>query len=733
VFPQFIVSKIVIDDNGHVNKIPCNPQGITSDHKNPANWLTLEQVTEAVTRLGSSYRVGYSITRETKLFFIDIDKALVNGTWSPLSTDLCNAFPGCYVEVSYSGTGLHIMGRYKGELVHKNKNSALGIELYTHDRFVMFGGHHPRGDWNQDATLSINMIVSQYFDKDSSVVTKPAPIEELDVLTDEEVIARCRNNSKPRKVFGGGAGFDDLYEAREDVLINAYPTQSEGKLYNASGADMAIANMLAAHTKNEDQIIRIMRGSKLVRDKWDNNRTYLSDTVIRAISDRKAIQTTPNQFTKSGSLSQTIDGEMPKEFDGCFYVVSEREIYTTSYGLVNQEGFNVCYGGPYLKEQPYKTFKGHAKGSGRIVGRLGFRPDLPHGAITEREGITAINMYKPLNIKMREGDMTPFWRFFKAMIPNKIDQYILMSYVCTLVQKPGVKSQWCPVLQGVQGCGKSLFADFIAYACGETYTHRAKGDEFENKFNAQWFGKTLILVEDVDLKEKKLEVVLKPLITSKLLAFEGKGKNVQMNDFPANFILTLNDFDLLQKKADSRRLAVFMSALQTPEDLINAGLTPAEYRRIVDWRDNGGYEIVAHYLHNTPPHPDYDFSKNCVTAPKTSTTDEAIEASRPNIELMILEEIELGRVGFRGGWISSTALNDFIFAQRVRHLMPDNRRGGILKDLGYIRHPGLRDGQAVREVMPDNKRSRLYVRHDHPSLELDDRELIVRAYEEAQK
>ena len=63
-YPQFIVSKIDIQADGTVKKIPCNPQGITSDHKNPTNWMTQREAQLRVDALGSNYRLGFSITAE---------------------------------------------------------------------------------------------------------------------------------------------------------------------------------------------------------------------------------------------------------------------------------------------------------------------------------------------------------------------------------------------------------------------------------------------------------------------------------------------------------------------------------------------------------------------------------------------------------------------------------------------------------------------------------------------
>jgi primase-polymerase (primpol)-like protein len=749
-FPQFIVSKIVKEADGLIYKYPCNPRGKKSSHKDPANWMTLTKAIATIEALKKSdpntqWRLGFSITAETKLFLLDIDKAYKtdpdgnNGAWSPFSTELFSRALGCFTEISQSGTGLHVMARYQGEAPpHANKNSELGIELYTHDRFVMFGEKCPAGDWNFDATPFFHQIAAAYFPKHLDN-EQPKPVEEIveeedeSTLSDEQVIARARAKPAPRAAFGDGASFTDLYEANEEVLARAYPSPSEGKLYNASAADLALANMLAFQTGDREQILRIMWTSQLVREKWSTHRTYLLDTVNKALSSRSTIHSPASKSKGLSTESQDLLADVPQEFDGCYFVKSEREIYTLQHGLVNQEGFNICFFAHHFTGSPYAAFKKVAKLAGRIIDHQGFRPDLPHGEITEREGETFVNTYKPITIRMQKGDISPLQRLLDINYPDPRDQRIFMSFAATMVQKPGVKSQWAVVLQGVQGCGKTLLVDIIANAVGLRYTHKAKADEFENRFNSQWFGKTFIAIEDPEMKEAKLEEVIKPLITQNRISFEGKGKNARMGDFPANFIITLNDFENLRKRKEARRLAVFMSAMQTPEDKIKMGATDAFYSWFAKWLQTGGQEICNYHLHHYRVDPEFDFAGVCVTAPHTSTTDAAIEESRDEIFAIILEEIELGRIGFKNGFMSSAALTNFLTSRRVRHLLPDSKRGQLLKELGYEHHPGLRKGQAVRVVKPDNCRPRIFIKIGHPAAALTDREAIMRAYEEAQE
>lgn len=144
-FPQFVVCHFVPSATrpGKTDKIPVDPAtGRNCSAMDQANWMTAEAAEAAAERLGQTYGVGFVLTPATKIFCLDIDGALqADNTWSPLALDLCARFPGAAVEVSQSGAGLHIWGTYEGdEPQHAKKNAALGLELYTADRFIALGG-----------------------------------------------------------------------------------------------------------------------------------------------------------------------------------------------------------------------------------------------------------------------------------------------------------------------------------------------------------------------------------------------------------------------------------------------------------------------------------------------------------------------------------------------------------------------------------------------------------------
>ena len=99
---------------------------------------------------------------------------------------------------------------------------------------------------------------------------------------DDELIRRALVSQSGAAAFGNKARFADLWNANEEALSHTYP--AEGRPYDASRADAALAQHLAFWTGNDcERILRLIGQSKLVRDKWDRE-DYLPRTILGAVS-----------------------------------------------------------------------------------------------------------------------------------------------------------------------------------------------------------------------------------------------------------------------------------------------------------------------------------------------------------------------------------------------------------------------------------------------------------------
>ena len=307
--------------------------------------------------------------------------------------------------------------------------------------------------------------------------------------------------------------------------------------------------------------------------------------------------------------------------------------------------------------------------------------------------------------------------------------------MAAVVQHQGVKFAWAPLLQGVEGNGKSLMTLCVQAAVGHQYTYIPRADQISNKFNSWLFGKVFVGVEDVFVAHDKLELfeVLKPMITATRQSVELKGVDAAMADVVANFIFNSNHKSGLKKTRNDRRIAPLFCAQQERDDLDRDGMTPTYFIRLYDWWKGPGRAAVNEFLHTYRIPPGYNPAVDCMRAPTTSSTEAAVADSLGAVEQHIVEAIEQGRIGFRGGWVSNTYLGQLLQELRVDTKITPNRRRELMQAIGYDRHPALVGGRVDNPVLPDAAKPILYIKHGHMDCAITKRSEVGRRYSEAQK
>lgn len=286
-YRQFILYKLV-PGPVKTQKFPCDFRTgqVVSAH-DPQYWTDAQTAIAACANYGSNYGVGFTFTNQDNFWFLDIDNCLqADNTWSPLAISLCNYFSGCAVEVSQSGKGLHIFGSGKVP-AHQCKNTSLGLEFYSHSRFVALTGIGVIGSCGFSADHLLPGLVSTYFDNGNQEATSgdwtEGPCEGWNGPTDdEELIRRAIRSKSINAAFGNKASFQDLWEGNVEALARTYPDELRG--YDSSSADAALAQHLAFWTGCDcARMERLMLRSGLVRDKFDRA-DYLPRTISNAVA-----------------------------------------------------------------------------------------------------------------------------------------------------------------------------------------------------------------------------------------------------------------------------------------------------------------------------------------------------------------------------------------------------------------------------------------------------------------
>jgi putative DNA primase/helicase len=177
-----------------------------------------------------------------------------------------------YTEISQSGAGIHILCYGKLPSGRRRKGN---IETYETGRyFVMTGdilddAHRDIEERTEQlAAVHEKYLTGKKPKKNAASVMAPVNLPPWEVI---DKAGRAKNGGKFRQLMGGDA--------------SGYNSQSE--------ADLALCNIIAFYTQDPSTVDVVYRQSKLMREKWDENRgedgTYGQITVSRAIQDVTAV------------------------------------------------------------------------------------------------------------------------------------------------------------------------------------------------------------------------------------------------------------------------------------------------------------------------------------------------------------------------------------------------------------------------------------------------------------
>lgn len=387
---------------------------------------------------------------------------------------------------------------------------------------------------------------------------------------------------------------------------------------------------------------------------------------VEAKPTTPTITTTPPPSTTSETFGDILSEYECKEyFRNCFWIDQMGKILTPRGRFMNSTQFNGSYGGKMFvitpdgktTDEPWKAATRSTLWTIPKVDHVRFLPELPPMEIVEDQlGRKGVNTYIPVKFKAKNGDVTPWLRHMELMLPVETDRRAVFEYLAHNVKFPGYKIPWAPMIQSTEGVGKGFIMEAIESVLGEMYVYSPKADELVKSgstFNAWMRAKLMIIVNEIKVDERReLIEILKPMISDKRVEIQSKGVDQEMEDNPANWLFFSNYKDAIPVSQNGRRYAIFYSAIQSSEDLKSRGMDDAYFSALFEWLRSGGSEFIAHWLLN------YPIERGAVPmrAPDTSSMEEARRISRGPIEVAIVNAVQDGLPGFRGGFVSLLAV-----------------------------------------------------------------------------
>ena len=736
-YPQFILCKLIPREGGKIDKVPVDVSGIPINPHAPDNWMSATEAIATAELLG--FEVGFVFTAADPFWFLDIDHCIDPETrnYNQIAQALLKSFPGAATEISSGGDGLHLFGT--GQVPeHSSKNKQWGIEFYTEGRFVLLTGTGAKGDAWLDWTAQAPWLVESYFPPKAATCvidwTNDSPAIEDEVMYEKVM------NAKPK--FGGRASVADLMEGNEASLARNYPPINPTDPYDRSSADHALANHLAFWTgKNHGQIWRLMWRSALRREKWNpegKHKNYLATTISNAVDGCTNVYGNGNREAVVGLGEEAVvrlggDAFMSPHqqiefFKDCCYVTRNHGVLVPSGGILKPDQFKAVYGGYNFSldsqnskstTNPWTAFIDNQAVTFPRVDGIRFDPKAEPRKIIIEDRMKLINTFVPLNIKRIKGDVTLFLDHMHKLFPDENDRQIILSYMAAMVQHQGVKFQWCPIIQGAEGNGKSLLSRVLEAAIGSRYCHTPKASDLASggiKFNGWIEGKIAIFIPELFSNERfSLVDAMKTMITDDRIEVQFKGKDQYTTYVVANFLMMSNHKDPIKITYDQRRYFMIYTPQQTEADINRDGMGGNYFKRIYDWlKNHDGYAMVSDYLWTYEIPAKYNPAGDCQRAPISTSIHEAVYATMGNVEQHIMEAIEEERQGFRGGYISSKCLDILLRDLKMDNKYSPHRRLSIIESLGYAKHPWLNKGRVDNPVASEGTKPTLYYKGELP-------------------
>ncbi len=741
-FKQFVIWKEVPNKDGKKpDKIPIDYQtGNPGNIKDAATWLSRDDANEIAARLGM--HVGFVFTADLGLTFIDLDHCYdptTNTITDANSRDLAEAAfaAGALVEISHSGTGLHIICAGKLDPRSRNKSRDGSIEVYDNERFMALGSPfmNEKANASVQAQPIIDTAQRMVGLRERDIDDPNAPFQTRDPecttpVDDDEALAYIREKASKSGVLnklGIGADFNKVFDGDPEELakhFRPHPTDKK-RTFDWSDADNWLLTELSYWCgRDAAQVDRLFRRSALYRPKWDvanyRNRSLRRATARENVNKMRTPQTAAN--TMPAGTANAADfmefSDIPTHFNGHTYVHSVSRVFVANTGqFYTREGYENAFNRhtfmitDAVSDTPRNRLTTESAWKAFVQSRISFWPEHarhvdegvydPRLPLGERgvngSGRTFVNVYDPRREgAVAVGDPGPFVELLNRMIPDPGDRWVFIYYLAAMVQHKGVKFQWAPFVQGPQGNGKTFLLDTMMEIMGREHSYKPRLGNLMTgglKFNSWIENKTFIAMDEIYVRDnRELMDQLKEYITNRHVEIEAKGQPQRVVRNTANFIFVSNAKNGIAIEQGGRRYAPFFTK----------AVDPAFVGAVINWARAGGWSHVHYWLKNVAIPDAHNPAVGSTWAPQTSSWDEALAEARGPHAALAAEAVAEGRHGFRGGWISSAALSRLIKTETGKS--PAVRTlGKVPAELGYVKV-----GRAV--VTDDGLRSMLYAR-----------------------
>ena len=238
--------------------------------------------------------------------------------------------------------------------------------------------------------------------------------------------------------------------------------------------------------------------------------------------------------------------------------------------------------------------------------------------------------YEPLENEEKLKIWTDFVKEIICSNNEKLFEYI-QHWVSFIVKNPGKKTETALLMGGLQGIGKGTFVKCLTRLFdGYVNANITNMDELTGQFNTAIEGVMLCVCNELKNVGEERSAnfdCLKSVVTEYDIRYNEKGVPRRDGENNANFIFMSNNAYVIKVEADDRRYVAFNVNASKRGDFEFW----KKLNTTIENDDEFIQAIMYDYLNN------YDDEFNLRNIPKTELREDLIEASKPDIVLMIEE------------------------------------------------------------------------------------------------
>lgn len=214
-----------------------------------------------------------------------------------------------------------------------------------------------------------------------------------------------------------------------------------------------------------------------------------------------------------------------------------------------------------------------------VVENLRYEPALGSKRFFQDCGVPYINTYKPdyaaPTVETADQAGTIYWDHITKLIAEPQHARTITDFMAYMVQHPGKKIRWAPLIQSGEGGGKTALHAMMSAVLGRKNVTKVSGAKvMESSWNDWAYGRQLATIEEVRIVGANRHAVMdkmKPLITDDEIDLAKRFEDHRDVNNITNYLLFTNYKDALAITEDGRRYFVVSSPIQRPEHIIKMG------------------------------------------------------------------------------------------------------------------------------------------------------------------